>query len=107
MAIPVAESVTSNTQTGSSSLTITKPANVASGDLLILIVGSDDSTNTQQYDTFSEDGREWALIREHGDAASDCHIAAFYRVSDGTEEMFVETYEDGTHLGRSDNDTAT
>jgi len=26
---------------------------------------------------------------------------------DDTEEMYVEAYEDGTHLGRSDNDTAT
>jgi len=89
MALPVIESYSSNTQTGSSSLTITKPANVASGDLLILIVGSDDSTNTQQYDTFSEGGREWTLIREHGDAACDCHIAAFYRISDGAEGVSV------------------
>lgn len=56
MALPVIETYTSNTALGSSSLTLTKPSGVVAGDLLILIVGNDDSTNTQQFDTFSENG---------------------------------------------------
>lgn len=87
--IPVIETYTSNTELGSSSLEITKPNGVISGDLLILIVGNDDSTNTQQFVTFSEGGREWTLIREQGNAACDCHIAAFYRISDTTEGSSV------------------
>jgi hypothetical protein len=87
--IPIIETFTSNTALSSSSLEITKPSGVTPNDLLLLIVGNDDSTNTQQFDTFTEGGRQWTLIREQGNAACDCHIAAFYRISDGTEGASV------------------
>lgn len=89
MSLPVIESYTSNTQTGSSSLVLDRPDGVSSNDLLILIVGNDDTTNNQQFGTFTEGGSEWTLIREQGNAACDAHIAAFYRVSDGTEGSTV------------------
>jgi len=90
MAIPVVQSFTSNTSVPGSSVTLTKPSGVQVGDLLLLIVGNDDSTNTQQFDTFVESGRTWELIRETGNASNDCHIAAFWRISDGTEDTTVD-----------------
>lgn len=90
MALPVIETYTSNTALGSSSLALTKPSGVSVGDMLLIIVGNDDATNTQQFDTFVDgDGCTWTLIKEQGNAACDCHIAAFYRTADGTEGSSV------------------
>ncbi len=68
------------------SITLTKPSNVEVGDLLLIIVGNDDNTDTDQWDNTSLKPTGFTLINEAGDAAtSDAHSAAFYRVADGTE----------------------
>jgi hypothetical protein len=67
-------------------LTLAKPANVEVGDLLLIIVGNDDNTDTDQWDNSTLKPSGFTLINEAGDITnSDAHSAAFYRVADGTE----------------------
>jgi len=84
--VPVVESYTSNTAVPGSSLTLTKPSGVVSGDLLLLIVGNDDNTNTAQW---SNTLSGWTLINEAGTSTSDAHVAAYRRIADGTEGATV------------------
>lgn len=80
MAVPTTQEYTSNT-TFSSSITLTKPANVSSGDMLLIIVGSDNSNG---------DGNQWnalsgfTKINEAG-GGEDADVAAYYRIADETE----------------------
>lgn len=54
------------------------------GDLLVILVGNGDATDSDQWDdTYKPTG--FTLINELGDNTYDCHCAAFYRVVDGTE----------------------
>lgn len=79
---------TSNTAVPGSSLTLTKPTGAnapATGDLLLIIVGNDDNTATAQWDNTTNKPTGFTLISEGGNASSDAHVAAFYRVADGTE----------------------
>jgi hypothetical protein len=82
------------TQTAATSISVNKPTsgstgpspkNVAAGDLLLIIVGNDDNSATAQWDNVSLKPTGFTLINEAGDATQDCHIAAFYRVADGSE----------------------
>lgn len=67
-------------------LTLRKPSNVEVGDLLIIIVGNDDNTDTDQWDNATLKPTGFTLINEAGNTAtSDAHSAAFYRIADGTE----------------------
>lgn len=75
---------TSNTTSGSS-LTLTKPSGVQAGDLLVLLVGNDDSTGTAQWDNSIYKPAGFTLVNEAGTADSDCHVAAFVRLADGNE----------------------
>jgi hypothetical protein len=80
----VRESFTENTGTGST-LVLDKPTGVAVGDLLLILVGNDDTTNTDQWDNVNNKPPGFTLIGEGGTTNSDCHIASFWRVADGTE----------------------
>lgn len=82
MAIPILESQSFNSGTATTSITLTKPTGVASGDLLLIIAGSDpDNTSGPHVNTPSG----FTKIKDFGDAGTDAHIAAFYRIADGTE----------------------
>ena len=85
MAAPVVEGYTSNTVIPGSSLTLTKPAGVQPGDLLIILVGNDDSTATAQWNNTTYKPTGFTLINESGNATCDTHTAAFYRIADGSE----------------------
>jgi len=61
------------------------PKNAAVGDLLIIVVGNDDATDTVQWDDATYKPTGFTLIDEIGGAASDSHCAAFYKVVNGTE----------------------
>lgn len=83
MAIPVVASFTENSSTGASSFTLTKPASVAAGDLLVIIAANDDTTDLTQFTGDAIPG--FTQISYIGSSVMDIHIAAFYRVADGTE----------------------
>lgn len=84
MAIPViASSTSTNTGGGTASLlTFTKPAGVANGDLLLLVVGGDADNSGTFQPTDTPTG--WNLISSASGGA-DSDIAAFWRIADGTE----------------------
>ena len=54
MAVPIIASSTKNSTNGTaSSLTLTKPAGVEVGDLLLLLVGNENSANGEGFDTLT------------------------------------------------------
>ncbi|MCA9366854.1 hypothetical protein KC887_01150 [Candidatus Kaiserbacteria bacterium] len=61
------------------------PSDPETGDVLIILCGSDDNTNTAQWDDSTLKPTGFTLIKEIGNSTQDCHAAAFYRVVDGTE----------------------
>lgn len=84
--VPVLQSGwTTSTAAASASLTLTKPTNVEAGDLLLILVGNDDNTATAQWDDVSIRPTGFSMINEAGNNTPDTHVAAFYRIADGTE----------------------
>jgi len=80
MAIPVIASSTSNTTEGTaSSITLTKPSGVEIGDLLLLLVGNENSAASEGFDTLTG----WTLEFNFGNATSDCYLGLYSRVSTG------------------------
>lgn len=61
------------------------PKNAAVGDLLIIVIGSDDNTDTPQWDDNLLKPTGFTLINEAGESTRDCHCAAFYKIVDGGE----------------------
>jgi hypothetical protein len=83
---------TSNTAVPAASLTLTKPTGAnapAVGDLLLIIVGNDDNTATAQWDNTTNKPTGFTLIGTAGSDLPDCHLAAFWRIADGTEGATV------------------
>ena len=85
---------TNSNATATSSLSVNKPtsgstgpspANVASGDLLIILCGNDDNTNTAQWNDTTLKPTGFTMINEVGNSTQDAHCAAFYKIADGTE----------------------
>jgi len=88
--ITIDSNFTSNTAlTTGATITLTKPANIVSGDLLLIIVGNDDNTNTAQWNNSTLKPTGFTMINEAGSKSPDAHVAAFYRLADGTEGATV------------------
>lgn len=109
MTIPTVSTETQNTNVGTS-LDLTRPTSWASGDGGVIIVGDDDNTNNLRWTVPTN----WtAVFTEGGSTVSDCHLAAFYIVADGTEGTplnVVHTTSDdlwGYWLRLTDIDTGT
>ena len=89
--VPVIESFTSNSSSSQdSAITFTKPGSVAVDDLLMVIIGNDD---TGSGDEFAAPAG-WNKIGEPGSGTSDAHVAVFYRLADGTEGATQEFTSD-------------
>ncbi len=65
-----------------SSLDLTKPSGVVTGDLLVIMAGSDDATAVAQFTM--ADG-SWTKDGEAGTSVADAHIAMFWKISTGDE----------------------
>jgi len=82
--IPTIESFTKTwSGTSASSITVDKPANVATDDLLVVLVGGDDDAVSPF--SASEAPTGFTFMKTEGTTDSDAFIAAYYRVADGTE----------------------
>ncbi len=94
MALPVVASFTSQAAggTGSSSVTLTKPAGVQVGDLLMMIVGNEESLNGAIPAIIG-----WTQAYEIGSTVSDCRASMFWRIADGTEGTTQLVPWDGTN----------
>lgn len=61
------------------SLSCQAPAGISAGDLLLICVISDDSTNTTQFTTAASG---WTKGYEYGNATYDAHIAYFWKLAE-------------------------
>ncbi len=81
MTIPTVSTQTENTNVGTS-IDLTQPTSWASGDGGLIIVGDDDNGNEDEW----TDPTDWTdTFPETGTTVSDCHLASWYIVADGTE----------------------
>lgn len=87
MAVPVVASTSTPVSAASSGTDIAPnyPSGISAGDVLICIVASDQSTNTQQWNDGANKPSGFTFIGEAGNADSDCHVAAFYKEASGSE----------------------
>jgi len=74
-----------------------EPKNAAVGDLLIIIVGNDEATSTIQWDDATYKPTGFTLINTAGDATSDAHCAAFYKVVDRNEGSSFDIPDEGAN----------
>ena len=85
MAFPVLEGWIASDSAGATvtSLTLTAPSGITADELLLIIVGSDDATDTIQFSTV-ETG--WTKLGENANGGtSDCHVGVFYKIAGGSE----------------------
>ena len=88
---------TSNGAVASATLTLTKPTGASApaiGDTLLLLVGTDDPSDIQQFDQGSV-GQGFVFRTEEGDSIADVHAAIFSKVCDGTEGATVDVTSTG------------
>lgn len=90
-AAPALATSTTVTSTSASSLTLTKPSGVKTGDLLIILVGNNNTSATAQWDNSTLKPGGFSFINESGGSTPACHTAAFYRIADGTEQSSTST----------------
>mgnify|MGYP000020221597 FL=1 len=83
---PVVDNYTSNFSSSTvSSLTLTKPTGVTTGDLLILIVGNEDATSSTTFNAITG----FTKRTEYGVGDSGTKFALYTRVADETEGASV------------------
>jgi len=77
-AVPVVEGfqATSRGTDTFNSITLTAPSGITAGELLLIIVANDDTSNIQQ---FTDNVSGWSLIGESGNDTADVDIAAYLR----------------------------
>lgn len=83
MAVPILETWAAANSAGVTvnTLDVNKPSGVVSGDLLLIIAENDHNSGSTIFDEITG----FTKIIEHGDTNSDCLIATYWRVADGTE----------------------
>ncbi len=88
MACPVIASWTTNDSGASTTtaLTLTKPGSVAVGDLLLLLVGSDDASASPNWNTVAG----WTRFVSANDNVADADLACYWRIADGSEDATIE-----------------
>ena len=80
MAQAVLGNYTKNSTNGTaSSLTLSKPTGVENGDLLLLLVGNENSANGEGFDTLTG----WTLEFNYGSGNVDTYIALYSRIATG------------------------
>lgn len=67
--------------TGATSVIVAKPTGIEVGELLLLLVGNEDATNSATFPTRAG----WTKLYEYGTSTAATKIAAYYRTADGTE----------------------
>jgi len=70
--------------TGSGDAGGASPKAPAVGDLLLIIVGNDEASDTVQFDNTSKP-TGFELLRQYGNTSYDCHLALYGKIVDGTE----------------------
>jgi len=88
----VQHTVNSKVTTGAPFLTLTKPVaeTINNGDLLIILIGNDMTTDTAQWDDTTHKPSGFTLVDTGGSTASAAHLAEFWRIADGTETTTID-----------------
>jgi len=81
---------TSNNSGGSTVnyITLTKPSDVETNDLLILIVGSDDSNGGDWQDISG-----WTKIINYANTNADASMGVYWRIATGSEDATINVYQ--------------
>lgn len=113
MAVPVLETWTANNTGGltQTTITLTKPSGVANGDLLIMMVGNDETNaSTDGWNAVTGWTKEFGFANATGDSS----FAIYWREADGTEGATQDVVNDsnswesyGWYLRISGADTTT
>ena len=75
---------TKNSTNGTATeLTLTKPIGVANDDLLILLVGNENSADNEGFDTLTG----WNLAFNYGSGGVDTYISMYWRILRGPSEL--------------------
>jgi hypothetical protein len=94
MAVPVIENYTEQSETNpSTTITVSKPVGVQSGELMLVILVNDDTSAGEVFN----DKAGWIKHIDVGDTTSDSHIGVFSRIADGAEgdpEEFTQVGSD-------------
>ncbi|MFH1416049.1 MAG: hypothetical protein ABIH89_08225, partial [Elusimicrobiota bacterium] len=82
-AVPVVEDFEATTSGGAivNNITLTAPAGITTGELLLLIVGNCDTNTGIRFNAVAG----WNKVGESGNATSDSHIAVYWRAAVGGE----------------------
>lgn len=72
--------------TGADSITLTAPAGITAGELLLIIVGDDDVGAGPE---FSNNVSGWNFLATAGNATADAHIAVYWKEATGSEGNVV------------------
>jgi len=85
-AVPIVEGflVTDGGSGTRTSLTMNVPSGIAVGELLLVIVGSDDAGNGDELTINASTYPGWTKIGESGDASARAHIGAFWKEATST-----------------------
>jgi len=84
-AVPVVETWTFNDANNLDHVTLTKPTGVQSGDLLLIIVGSD-APNLDEWDALTG----WTKFVGINSNDADANLACYWRIADGTEAGTID-----------------
>lgn len=79
-AVPVIEAYTETTVTAASTITMTAPSGITADELLIIIVGNDDSSAD-----IGCTASGWTTEIEIGDGGSDAHLCVLWKIALGDE----------------------
>jgi len=92
MALPVVASFASASSGGTpvNSITINKPTGVVSGDLLLIIAGSDDNGSSPDFSDISG----FTKFVNIGTDLNDSKIGCYWRIADGTEGVDIDVAHD-------------
>lgn len=83
--MPLVASVSAFAQVDGSPLVVAKPSGVAFEDLLVILVANNSTTGDPEWDNSTNKPAGFTLRYEAGNGTSDCHIAMFTRVVNGSE----------------------
>jgi len=91
MAYPVIASWQDSDSAGSAvtSLTCTAPSGITAGDLLIILVGSDDSGDGPEFTINTGTYPGWIGFVESGSSSVDAHLGLFAKIATGSEGNVV------------------
>ena len=81
MAVPVIEGFKKDNG-ASSTLTVDKPDDVVTGEMLVIIACNVDNSDTP---AFTDNKTGWNFVGQDGNSDSDAHVGVFWRKADGTE----------------------